>query len=318
MMRGAEKRTAAMRRAVKRPTDKRKVAVRRALTRLLAQLAHFGVQQALSCVFPVVIFASLALTRYIPLPLLPRYDWLLVICLLMQWWMLRSGLETKDEMKVIALFHLIGLALEIFKVHMGSWSYPEPGYFKVFGVPLYSGFMYASVASYMCQAWRRLRLELVKWPPFPLVVPLAAAIYLNFFTHHYWVDIRWWLTGLVFIVFWRSRVLFEVNGSRYRMPVALSFVLIGFFIWVAENIATFFGAWQYPDQAGAWRLVHTGKLSSWFLLVIVSFLIVATLKLVKGRRPRTAQTLSGEGPMQTMQGENGERNGYGRGTELEI
>jgi uncharacterized membrane protein YoaT (DUF817 family) len=300
MMRGAEKRTAAMRRAVKRPTDKRKVAVRRALTRLLAQLTHFGIQQALSCVFPVVIFASLALTRYIPLPLLPRYDWLLVICLLMQWWMLRSGLETKDEMKVIALFHLIGLALEIFKVHMGSWSYPEPGYFKIFGVPLYSGFMYASVASYMCQAWRRLRLELVKWPPFPLVVPLAAAIYLNFFTHHYWVDIRWWLTGLVFIVFWRSRVLFEVNGSRYRMPVALSFVLIGFFIWVAENIATFFGAWQYPDQAGAWRLVHTGKLSSWFLLVIVSFLIVATLKLVKGRRPRTAQTLSGEGPMQTM------------------
>jgi len=316
-MRGAEKRTAAMRRAVKRPTDKRKVAVRRALTRLLAQLTHFGIQQALSCVFPVVIFASLALTRYIPLPLLPRYDWLLVICLLMQWWMLRSGLETKDEMKVIALFHLIGLALEIFKVHMGSWSYPEPGYFKIFGVPLYSGFMYASVASYMCQAWRRLRLELVKWPPFPLVVPLAAAIYLNFFTHHYWVDIRWWLTGLVFIVFWRSRVLFEVNGSRYRMPVALSFVLIGFFIWVAENIATFFGAWQYPDQAGAWRLVHTGKLSSWFLLVIVSFLIVATLKLVKGRRPRTAQTLSGEGPMQTMRGENGERNGYGRGTELE-
>jgi uncharacterized membrane protein YoaT (DUF817 family) len=318
MMRGAEKRTAAMRRAVKRPTDKREVAIRRALTQLLAQLTHFGIQQALSCVFPVVIFASLALTRYIPLPLLPRYDWLLVICLLMQWWMLRSGLETKDEMKVIALFHLIGLALEIFKVHMGSWSYPEPGYFKIFGVPLYSGFMYASVASYMCQAWRRLRLELVKWPPFPLVVPLAAAIYLNFFTHHYWVDIRWWLTGLVFIVFWRSRVLFEVNGSRYRMPVALSFVLIGFFIWVAENIATFFGAWQYPDQAGAWRLVHTGKLSSWFLLVIVSFLIVATLKLVKGRRPRTAQTLSGEGPMQTMQGENGERNGYGRGTELEI
>ena len=316
-MRGAEKRTAAMRRAVKRPTDKRKVAVRRALTRLLAQLTHFGIQQALSCVFPVVIFASLALTRYIPLPLLPRYDWLLVICLLMQWWMLRSGLETKDEMKVIALFHLIGLALEIFKVHMGSWSYPEPGYFKVFGVPLYSGFMYASVASYMCQAWRRLRLELVKWPPFPLVVPLAAAIYLNFFTHHYWVDIRWWLTGLVFIVFWRSRVLFEVNGSRYRMPVALSFVLIGFFIWVAENIATFFGAWQYPDQAGAWRLVHTGKLSSWFLLVIVSFLIVATLKLVKGGRSRTARTWSGEGPMQTMRGENGERNGYVRRTELE-
>jgi len=258
----------------------------RSVARLATQLAHFGVQQALSCVFPVVIFASLALTRYVELPLLPRYDWLLAICLLTQWGMIRSGLETKDELKVICLFHLIGLALEIFKVHMGSWSYPEPGFLKVFGVPLYSGFMYASVASYMCQAWRRLRLDLLNWPPMPLVVPLAAAIYLNFFTHHYWIDIRWWLTGLVFIVFRRSRVLFEVNGSRYRMPVALSFVLIGFFIWIAENIATFFGAWRYPDQTDAWRLVHTGKMSSWFLLVIVSFLIVATLKRVKEGRLR--------------------------------
>jgi uncharacterized membrane protein YoaT (DUF817 family) len=50
----------------------------------------------------------------------------------------------------------------------------------VFGVPLYSGFMYASVASYLCQAWRRIKVELVNWPPFIIVVPLAAAIYLNF------------------------------------------------------------------------------------------------------------------------------------------
>ena len=66
------------------------------------------------------------------------------------------------------------------------------------------------------------------------------------------------------------------------MPIALSFVLIGFFIWIAENIATFFGAWEYPNQTEAWSLVHLGKVSSWLLLVIVSFLIVATLKRVKG------------------------------------
>jgi uncharacterized membrane protein YoaT (DUF817 family) len=65
------------------------------------------------------------------------------------------------------------------------------------------------------------------------------------------------------------------------MPLAFSFALIGFFIRVAENIATFFGAWEYPYQSGAWSLVHAGKASSWFLLVIVSFLIVATLKQVK-------------------------------------
>jgi uncharacterized membrane protein YoaT (DUF817 family) len=247
------------------------------------QLISFGFEQALSCIFPAVIFASLAVTKILPLPYLPRYDWLLIICLLMQWIMVRSGLETKDELKVITLFHLIGLTLEIFKVNMGSWSYPEEGIFKVFGVPLYSGFMYASVASYLCQAWRRLKVELVQWPPLIIVMPLAAAIYLNFFTHHFWIDVRWYLSGLVIIVFWKSRVIYEVNGKCYRMPLALSFVLIGFFIWVAENIATFFGAWEYPNQTDAWSLVHIGKVSSWLLLVIVSFLIVATLKLIKGK-----------------------------------
>ncbi|WP_226658096.1 DUF817 domain-containing protein [Pseudalkalibacillus hwajinpoensis] len=249
--------------------------------RLIKQLTSFGVEQALSCLFPVIIFASLAITQVLPLPFLPRYDWLLIICLLMQWVMVRSGLETVDELKVITLFHMIGLALELFKVHMGSWSYPGEGYTKILGVPLYSGFMYASVASYLCQAWRRLRVQLIHWPSNWIVVPLSAAIYLNFFTHHYWLDVRWWLSFLVIIVFWNSRVKYEVNGSRYRMPIALSFFLIGFFIWIAENVATFFGAWEYPNQTDAWSLVHLGKVSSWLLLVIVSFLIVATLKQVK-------------------------------------
>ena len=248
---------------------------------MLKQLFYFGREQAFACIFPVVIFASLAITKFMPLPLLPRYDWLLIICLTMQWWMLRAGLETKDELKVITLFHLIGLTLEIFKVHMGSWAYPEEGLFKVFGVPLYSGFMYASVASYLCQAWRRLYVELVNWPPYVVVVPLAIAIYLNFFWHHFWLDVRWWLGLLVMIIFWRSSVNYQVNGIKYRMPIVLSFVLIGFFIWLAENIATFFGAWQYPNQTHTWSLVHLGKISSWLLLVIVSFLIVAELKRVK-------------------------------------
>ncbi len=41
--------------------------------------------------------------------------------------MYRSGLETRDEIKVICVFHFIGLLLELYKVRMGSWSYPEPG-----------------------------------------------------------------------------------------------------------------------------------------------------------------------------------------------
>ncbi|EEM82841.1 hypothetical protein bthur0011_31740 [Bacillus thuringiensis serovar huazhongensis BGSC 4BD1] len=65
------------------------------------------------------------------------------------------------------------------------------------------------------------------------------------------------------------------------MPLVLSFFLIGFFIWIAENIATFFGAWQYPNQREAWSLVHLSKISSWFLLVVISIMIVTQLKHLK-------------------------------------
>lgn len=245
----------------------------------IRQLLLFGWLEALSCLFPVLIFISLAVLKAAGVP--HMYDLMLVICLLIQWAMVRTGLETRDELKVICLFHLIGLALEIYKVNMGSWSYPEEAWTKIWGVPLYSGFMYASVASYLCQAWRRLHVELTSWPSPWFTVPLGAAIYLNFMTHHYIWDLRWVLTVLLFVLFFRTAVRFTVGRKTYRMPLVLSFFLIGFFIWLAENIATFLGAWQYPNQRETWQLVSFGKMSSWFLLVIVSFLIVAQLKKVK-------------------------------------
>jgi len=251
------------------------------LRKAFRQLLYFGYLEAISCIFPVFIFAALALSKLITIPGLPRYDLLLLLCIGMQIWMVRSGLESRDELKVITIFHLIGLALELFKVHMGSWSYDEEGYSKIWGVPLYSGFMYASVASYLCQAWRRLDVSITGWPPAYVSVPLAAAIYLNFFTHHYIWDIRWVLTAAIFVVYWRSMVHFRVGTEHYRIPVVLSYLLIGFFIWIAENIATLLGAWQYPNQQAGWQLVHLSKISSWFLLVIVSFIIVAQLKQLK-------------------------------------
>ena len=96
---------------------------------------------------------------------------------------------------------------------------------------------------------------------------LAVAAYANFFTHHYLPDLRW-LVAIGFVVaLWPSRVSFTVGDRRYAMPLSLSFVLIGFFLWVAENGATWLGAWQYPDQVGFWQLVHVGKWGSWALLV---------------------------------------------------
>lgn len=238
-----------------------------------------------ACFFALYILLALVITRYYPLPGLPRYDYMLLFTVLMQvamvWWL---KMETADELKVICLFHVLGTTMEIFKVHMGSWSYPGEAYSKLWGVPLYGGFMYASVASYITQAWRRLILRLENFPATWINIIVGSLIYLNFFTHHFVYDIRYGLLVAVIIVYWRTRAHFTVAGESFSIPITLAFLLIGFFIWVAENIATFLGAWQYPNQAHSWNLVHPGKVNAWLLLFIVSFLIVAQLKRIKAGR----------------------------------
>lgn len=251
------------------------------LQKYAVELLAFGYQQSLACLFPVFIFAMLWLSHYIQLPYLYRYDVLLLACLGMQAYMYFTGMETKDELKVITLFHLLGLAMEIYKVQHGSWAYPEQALTKIAGVPLYSGFMYASVASYICQAWRRLSLNMVNWPKKPYTILLGAGIYLNFFTNAYLPDIRWIIVAVLFLIFSRTWVEFNSNGPTRKMPMILGFYLVGFFIWLAENIATFLGAWRYAYQHIGWQMVHFQKLSSWFLLVIVSIIIVAHLKFTK-------------------------------------
>lgn len=243
----------------------------------------FVYKNAASCVFPGCIFVLLALSKVVALPV-PRYDFLLLGCVALQVFMVAAGLETRDELKVVCVFHLLGLTLELFKTHVGSWSYPEDAYSKLGTVPLYSGFMYASVASFMTQAWRRFDLRLVAWPTPGLVVPLGAAIYLNFFTHHFTLDLRWGLVLVVFGVFAATRVRFTPYRRTFSMPLTLTFLLIGVFVWLAENISTYLGAWVYPHQTGGWQVVDPSKLSSWGLLVIVSFMIVAQLKRVKAQQ----------------------------------
>ncbi len=247
-------------------------------------LREFTRLEALSCLFPVGIFVTLALSKILPLPpWLPRYDFTLLVCLLMQWGMYAGKLETRDEIKVICVFHGIGLLLELFKIRMGSWSYPEEAYTKIAGVPLYSGFMYASVASYVCRAWRRFDLQIFGWPGVRWSAPFAALVYGNFFAHHWLLDLRWFLICGVFVIFRRTVVQYQVSDRAYAMPLVLAFALIELFIWGAENVATFFGAWQYPNQREGWHLVHSSKITSWFLLVIITVVIVAQLKRVKER-----------------------------------
>jgi uncharacterized membrane protein YoaT (DUF817 family) len=257
----------------------------------------FGLKQARSCLFAGSFFCLLLLSRNIPLFGLSRYDFLCLAALALQALLLITRLETLREAVVLCAFHAVGLLLELFKTQpsVGSWSYPEEGYLKIGAVPLYSGFMYAAVASYMCQAWHWLNLELKDYPPYWLSVPLAAAVYANFFTHHFVMDVRWILLAGVVVVFRRSRVHFQVWKERRTMPLVLSFALIGFFIWIAENISSYLGAYVYPEQRGAWQVVSFRIISSWFLLVIISFIIVADLKHVR-RASRSRDTTPGPRP----------------------
>jgi uncharacterized membrane protein YoaT (DUF817 family) len=257
-----------------------------ALRRFATEFLAFGLKQAASCLFAGGFFLVLVVSTWLPPGPLPRYDLILVAAIVLQVLLLATRLETLDELKTICLFHVLGFALEVFKTHpaIGSWSYPEPGYTKLFGVPLYSGFMYAAVASYMIQSWRWLDLELVRAPSPRLSALLAAAIYVNFFTHHWLPDLRWPLAAALVVLFARTTVRFTPWRVRCAMPLALSFVLIGFFVWLAENIATFFGAWLYPNQAAGWRVVHTGKIGSWILLASITFVVVADLKHYRARR----------------------------------
>jgi len=244
----------------------------------------FVYHHAASCAFAAWIFLWLGLTHRFHVPGIPRYDLMLLLCIGFQALVVWRGIETLDELKVICLFHLLGLSMEIVKVHYGSWSYPGAGYLRIGGVPLFSGFMYASVASFMCQAWRRLDLVMVRWPSPTVAIPIAAAIYVNFYTNLFLPDARWVILPALLLAFRRTWVEYTPSRIRRRMPILVAFGLIAFFIWLAENIGTFLAAWRYPSQHHGWQPVYLQKLSSWYLLVIVSLLIVVELKRTKLRR----------------------------------
>jgi uncharacterized membrane protein YoaT (DUF817 family) len=74
--------------------------------------------------------------------------------------------------------------MEVFKTSVGSWIYPQASVLRIAGVPLFTGFMYASVSSYIARVWRLFDFRFTRHPPLVLTLPLTGAIYLNFFSHH--------------------------------------------------------------------------------------------------------------------------------------
>lgn len=250
-------------------------AVRARLPNVLAELVMFTLKQGWACLFGALMLLGLILSDRLWNPdwAIARYDALLIYALTLQGSFLALKLETWREARVILLFHVTGTVMELFKVSAGSWAYPEPAIMKLAGVPLFSGFMYASVGSYIARVIRIFDMKFAPYPPFWMTVVLAVAIYVNFFAHHFVPDIRVVLFAATLVLFLRTRVWFTIGQTPRWMPLPLAAVLTSFFLWVAENVGTNTGTWLYAGQSD-FDMVSFAKMGSWYLLLYVSFVTV--------------------------------------------
>jgi len=261
---------------------------RRKSTRYLYEFLRFGMKQAWACLFGgIAVGLMIGTWRFYPQGApLPRYDFLFLCMIVVQAVLLATKLETWDEAKVILIYHLVGTAMELFKTSVGSWIYPEPNFFRVGGVPLFTGFMYSCIGSYICRSWRLFDFHFTNHPPRWSLIALSLAIYANFFAHHYLPDLRLILFAASMVLLGRTTIYFKVWRSYRAMPLMLGLVLVSLFIWLSENIGTFTKTWLYPSQQQGWAMVSFGKLGPWYLLLLISYTLVALINVPKTMKSR--------------------------------
>lgn len=261
---------------------------------LLREFWLFGLKQAYACMFGGFLLVVMVITKYwYPLETLHRYDFIFLAAIGFQLFLLLCRFETLREALVIVVFHLVATVMELFKTAdaIGSWVYPEAYVFGIGNVPLFTGFMYSAVGSYLARIWRIFEFRYNGYPDNRWAIALVALIYLNFFTHHFIPDLRWLLLGCTLFLFWRTQIHFRVDSVYRRMPLLLGWLLVALFIWFAENIATFVNIWIYPNQSDTWSMVPMAKLSSWYLLMLLSFVLVS---LVHGAKATTESSLESQ------------------------
>jgi uncharacterized membrane protein YoaT (DUF817 family) len=260
---------------------------------LAYEFALFVFKQGWACLFGALMLALLLATHlfYPANAPVARYDFLVIGAVSIQIGMLAFRLESWDEAKVILAFHAVGTVMELFKTAQGSWLYPEASLLRIGGVPLFTGFMYGAVGSYIARVWRIFAFRFPGYPPRWTTWLLAAAIYVNFFAHHWLPDIRVGLFVAIVLLFARTRVYFTVWREERWMPFLLAGLLVATFIWFAENLGTFSRAWMYPNQKNGWELVSPTKLGAWYLLMIISFVLVELVH----REPQSSGTDKSDG-----------------------
>ena len=251
------------------------------MQRYIQDFIAFVYKQAYACIFWGFLIVMMTLTKYYyPLEdILYRYDFLFIVALSFQTILLMMRLESMREASVILIFHIIATGMEVFKTHpsIGSWNYPETFSIGIMSVPLFAGFMYSAVGSYIARVWRIFDFKFNNYPRKIYTILIAIGIYINFFTHHFFYDIRYILLIFVFITFGRTQIYYTPRHHTYSMNLAFWFSLVAFFIWIAENIATYTRVWIYPWQEIVWHPVGIEKILAWFLLMIISFVLVSLI-----------------------------------------
>lgn len=212
-----------------------------------------------------------------------RYDYLLFYALIIQVCLIYLKLESWAEAKVIALFHIMAMGMEIFLTHpqIASWQYPQPAIFKIMTVPLFAGFMYSAVGSFFARSLRLYQVSFEKLPSFLNMLGLAVCAYINFMSKFFIPDVRMLLFIWSIIIFWKTKIHFQLQQHQIQLPVLPILAILAFIIWIAENISTFYKIWLYPSQVDAWHMVGWGKLGSWYLLLLLSLVLV--LKILGDR-----------------------------------
>ena len=255
---------------------------------LIGLALNFGTKAASAALFGLLLFIAFAVTA--PMGSQEyygffRYDYLLFYALSIQVCLIYLKLESWAEAKVIALFHIMAMGMEIFLTHpaIASWQYPQPAVFKLLTVPLFAGFMYSAVGSFFARSLRLYKVSFENLPRFANMLCLAVLSYLNFMTKFFIPDYRLVLFAWSIIIFWKTKLYFQLSDSRFKVPMLPILLLLAFLIWIAENISTFYKIWLYPSQVDAWHMVGWGKLGSWYLLLLLSLVLV--LKIL-GKRDK--------------------------------
>lgn len=251
------------------------------------EFLRFGVKQGWACLFGGLLLALLVGTHLFWPAQAPihRYDALFAAAVAIQFVLLATRMESWAEAWVILIFHGIGTLMEIHKTAIGAWVYPEPAVLRIGGVPLFTGFMYAAVGSYLARVWRLFDFRFTRHPSLGTLSILSVAIYINFITNASGYDLRTGLIAVAAILFAPTIVHFKIWHRRRAMPLLLGLGLVALFIWFAENVGTLTGTWLYPNQMAHWRPVSVAKLSSWFLLMIVSYTLVAQVNGIARPEP---------------------------------